>query len=255
MMRRQVYEWRGVIPSATYPRPYVLNQDPVLTVAPAIPAWINNAREPLDIFVGGLGNNLDIPGYVKATQFIVIDELSLWPPAATANPWVETTQYFQNPDGSVSGGISGLASPFGPERGNRYAALAYAPVFYMSDTPLYVLPGQTWGVNFQINQLQQTQLVYDKTNGTALLNWDYSTTTTINNDDGDIWVPRVYLEYVLFDGSDALIANFLMKQNIPVNVVNVQAHKRMIIRNKLMADISERNQLESDLESVPRRLI
>ena len=29
----------------------------------------------------------------------------------------------------------------------------------------------------------------------------------------------------------------------------------MIIRNKLMADVSERNQLESDLESVPRRLI
>ena len=223
MMRRQVYEWRGVIPSATYPLPYVLNQDPVLTVAPAIPAWINNAREPLDIFVGGLGNNLDIPGYVKATQFIVIDELSLWPPPNfTANPWVETTQYFQNPDGSVSGGISGLASPFGPESGNRYAALSYSRILH-ERYPTLCLARSNLGVNYQINQLQQTQLVYDKQNGTAVLNWDYSTTTTINNDDGDIWVPRVYLEYVLFDGSDALIANFLMKQNIPVNVVNVQA--------------------------------
>ena len=255
MMRRQIYEWRGLIPSVTYPTPYVLNQDPTLTLSPAIPAWRNNAEEPIDIFVGGIGNNLDIPGYVKATQFIVVDELSLWPPQASANPWVETTQYFQNPDGVVSRGISGFAAPFGPSGGQRYAAQSWSPIFYMSDTPLYVLPGQTWGINYRINKLQQTQLVFDKIIGTAVLNWDYSTTTAINDDEGDVWIPRVYVEYVLFDGSDALVANFLMTQNIPVNVKNVQAHKRMIIRNKLMADISEKNKFEEALAEVPRRLI
>ena len=104
--------------------------------------------------------------------------------------------------------------------------------------------------------MQQTQVAYDReTSGVTTRSWDYSTTTAIDNDDGDIWIPRVYLEYVLFDGSDALIANFLMSQNIPVNVKTVQAHKRMIIRNKLMADISERNEYEQALEEVPERLI
>lgn len=255
MMRRQVYEWRGLIPSTTYPTPYVLNQDPILTLSPAIPAWGTHANAQVDIFVGGLGNNLDIPGYVKATQFIVIDELSLWPPAASANIWVETTQYFQHPDNVVGPGISGNASPYGPSPGLRYGPQSLSPSFYLSDTPMYVIPGQTWGVYYSINQLQQTMVAYDaQTSGVATRSWDYSVTTAINDEDGDIWIPRVYLEYVLFDGSDALIANFLMKQNIPVNVKTVQAHKRMIIRNKLMADISERNEYEAALEDVPRRL-
>ena len=86
MMRRQVYEWRGLIPSTTYPTPYVLNQDPILTLSPAIPAWGTHANAQVDIFVGGLGNNLDIPGYVKATQFIVIDEQFIDDVTTTGSP-------------------------------------------------------------------------------------------------------------------------------------------------------------------------
>jgi len=255
MMRRQVYEWRAVIPSDSYPDVFVLNQDPVLTQTPAIPAWRGNASQGLDVFVGGLGNNLDIPGYVKATQFFVIDELSLWPPRATANIWVETSRYFQRPDRAVAAGVSGNAAPFGPSGGTRYAAQALSNSFHMTDTPMYVLPGQTWGIYYAINQLQQTQVAYDDTTGGAeVRNWDYSTTTAIDPEDGDIWIPRLYLEYVLFDGADALIASFLMEQDIPVTVETVQAHKRMLIRNKLLADISERNELEAALDGVPRRL-
>ena len=99
MMRRQVYEWRGLIPSTTYPTPYVLNQDPILTLSPAIPAWGTHANAQVDIFVGGLGNNLDIPGYVKATQFIVIEDIACSAYNGGAiQVRINTTDYFQNPD-------------------------------------------------------------------------------------------------------------------------------------------------------------
>lgn len=258
MMRRQAYEWRAVVPDLDYANnqgAVVLNLDPVLSSQPAIPAWTAGSSAKVDVFVGDYGNNLDIPGYVKATQFIVIDEISLWPPAATANIWVDTTQYFLNPDRSVSKGISGNASPFGPSGGRRYVPQALSPSYYQSATPVYVLPGQTWGVYYSLNDLTPTLTVYDKQGGSATINWDYTINASIPLDDGDCFIPRCYFEYVLFDGSDALVANHLMEQNIPVNVENVMAHKRMLIRMKLEKDISDQEELETVRKTVPRRFI
>ena len=70
MMRRQVYEWRGIVPAQTSPNPFTLNLHPILTINPLIPQFTANRNEGVEIFVGGYGSNLDIPAFVTAEQFI-----------------------------------------------------------------------------------------------------------------------------------------------------------------------------------------
>jgi len=254
MMRRQIYEWRGVVPSAASPNPFTLNLHPILTINPFIPAYNTNPRQPLEIFVGGYGSNLDIPAFVTASQFIVIDEISVWPPEASINLWVEQTQYFQNPDNVVSRGVTGYTSPFSPSGGTQFAPLGWMPSFSLTDTPLYVKQGQTWGAYFYLCNLNQNQTVRDITTNTATSqNHNYAVGAAIPPTDGDIWIPRAYLEFVLFDGADSLIAFQLMSQDMPVSVKTVTAYKQMLIRHQLMSDIHEREEYEEDLKSVPKR--
>ena len=252
MMRRQAYEWRGLIPSATWPEPYTLNLQPVLSATPVIPQIMANAD--YDIFVGGLGTNLAIPGFVKATQFIVIDEISCWPPQSTIQPWVDTTRYFQLPDGSTGEGLTGYAVPFIPGGGSAYSALGIYNVYSFKDTPMYVKPGQTWGVYWRWpHNTAQTLPIWKNTAGIPLT-VDYTAGPTNAGDNaGDLRIPRVYLEYVLYDGIDAIIANRLVRQGDTVSVRKVEAYKRALIRYKLMADIVDREENQELHQQIPRK--
>jgi hypothetical protein len=86
------------------------------------------------------------------------------------------------------------------------------------------------------------------------VNFDYSVNTNvIPAQIGDIWIPRVYLEYVLFDGADSLIAYELTQRDMPVSVETVMKYKQMLIRHQLMADIHEKKENEEKLKSIPKR--
>lgn len=249
MMRRQAYEWRAVVPDATWPTPYTLNLQPILSPNPVVPAVPGNLSADYDIFVGGYGTLLDIPAFIKATQFILLDELSCWPPASTVQPWVETTKYFQNPDGVVSDGLSGFTVPFLPTGIPGNGPLFYYPSFSLKDTPIYILPGQTWGVYWSC--ALNTNGVVSIPTQTGSVNVDYTIDNIIDVTTGDLIIPRVYVEFILFDGSDALIANRLIRRGEPVSVATVEAHKRALIRYKLMADMEDAK--DEGIKRIPRK--
>jgi hypothetical protein len=259
MLRRQAYEWRGIVPDNASP-PVTLNLHPILSINPVIPAYNAAALAPVDIFVGGYGSNLDIPANVTASQFIVLDEISVWPPQASAQIWIQETLYFQNPDGTATRGVHGNTTPFTPTGGNLTqtvipnpkAPLGIMPSYNLNDTPIYIKQGQTWGCYFYLNQLQQTQ-VCGKGIGTST--WNYAVSASPLPEEGDLWVPRVYLEFVLFDGADSIIAFKLMQQDMPVTVESVTAYKQMLIRHKLMSDIHEKKENEKKLAHIPERFI
>ena len=127
----------------------------------------------------------------------------------------------------------------------------------MSETPLYIKQGSTWGAYFYMNNLQPSQVVKDITtpaNDATTVSFDYSlTNNVIPPQVGDIWIPRVYIEYVLFDGADSLIAYELTQRDMPVSVETVMKYKQMLIRHQLMADIHERKENEEKLKSIPKR--
>lgn len=259
MLRRQVYEWRGIVPDNTSP-PFTLNLHPILTLNPVIPAWPAGEQAPIDIFVGGYGSNLDVPANVTASQFLVLDEISVWPPQASAQLWVDETLYYVNPDRTASNGVQGYTTPFTPTGGNLRQTvipnprtpLGWMPSYSLTSTPLYIKQGQTWGCYFYINQLQQTQVCGK---GTGASTWNYGVSASPNPEEGDLWVPRVYLEFVLFDGADSIIAFKLMQQDMPVTVKTVTAYKQMLIRHKLMSDIHEKKEDEKKLADIPKRFI
>jgi len=105
---------------------------------------------------------------------------------------------------------------------------------------VYVLPGQTWGVEWL--------LIDDYFNGVG----GYSTPTDVSTASQDRLVPRAYVKYLLLDGADALIANDLIRESIPVTPDNIQWYKRMLIRQKLLADSAGR--YDSAIENRPQTL-
>mgnify|MGYP003675810090 CR=1 FL=1 len=123
-MRRQVFEWKNIMPVG---ETISLNKSPILKPnnvhTLALPANI-----PVDIFIGGKGNNLDIPAELSATQYVVIDAIAVWPQNLAAQIYVNTTRYFENPDGTVSEGITGNLVPYPNGHGGIYN-FDYKPVF------------------------------------------------------------------------------------------------------------------------------
>jgi hypothetical protein len=107
-VRRQAFEWRNVMPIG---ETVILNNHPVL-VPNNVHTVPLRAGIPYDIFVGNVGNTLDVPGELKAFQYIVLDAVAVSPPTLQAQIYVNTTRYFQNPDRTVSQGISGNIVPY-----------------------------------------------------------------------------------------------------------------------------------------------
>ena len=170
--------------------------------------------------------------------------------------------YFQNPDRSTQTSqeeitlvFHGYTSSFGPSGGTQFKPLGWMPSWALSKTPLYIKQGSTWGAYFYLNTTQPSQVVKDTTTNTgATRNFNYSlNNNVIPPQDGDIWIPRVYIEYVLFDGADSLIAYEMTQRDMPVSVQTVMAYKQMLIRHQLMADIHEKKENEKKLKSIPKR--
>jgi len=233
-LRRQAYEWRNIVPGTTA---VVSNTGhPILTYdsAASVEARVIqlNASVPIDIMVGDIGNNLEEPAENLATQFVVIDGIGSYPYQAALNIRVGTTRYFQNPDGIPIDGMPAGAMPFQPV--NVSVGQQNIGFFATMRPPVYVLPGQTWGIEFT---------------PWATLNTGSPVPAS------DLNIARAYVRYLLVDGPDQLIAMRLLNENIPVNADNIQWYKQQLIRNRLMADLGMKETLEETLGNAPRRLI
>jgi hypothetical protein len=185
----------------------------------------NQDGQRLSIFVGGFGNNITKPAETTATEFVVIEDISISPTAfMKANNGAEplyrgltqatglaggrsfcqvrinTTDYFLDPDNIPNDGIPGTASPY-PR------SIDFQPSFNLYPD-VYVLPGQVWDV----------LATYYNASGFAY------TATTINA--GQL---QCFVKYTLYDGPDALIANKLLEMGISINPGNVDWYKRSLL--------------------------
>jgi len=142
--------------------------------------------------------------FTKATEFIVVDDIGATPydtysddtaflgGAETAvQIKINTTEYFLNPDGSQTYGIPGRAAPY-PRSNSFYQT-------FFLDPEVYVLPGQNWEI--------------------ILFNGDIVAADK-----------RVFVKYILYDGTDAVIANKLLEMGIAVKPANIDWYKRMLIQ-------------------------
>ena len=222
-MRSQVYEWANVTDLST-----TISQVRRAGVASPYGQAVASGKS-YSIFIGGIGNNITMPAQTTATQFVVIEDVASSPGAGMAlQVRINTTDYFQNPDVTDSVGIPGLASPY--PRG------AMVPIYvntsmiqvpgqedYSTLSPsfnlypdVYVLPGQTWDVLFQ---LRDAPIAKGSTTATG------TAAAAI----------AAFVKYTLYDGPDALIANKLLEMGVSVNPNNVDWYKRTLIEQQSAA--------------------
>ena len=192
-MRSQVYEWA--------------NLDATVRRSTTGAAQTVTANQALDIFIGGVGNNITKPAETTATQFVVIEDIACSPHNGGAvQVRINTTDYFQNPDVTKQNGIPGLASPYpigAPSDGVSGTDNVLSSFNLYPD--VYVLPGQTWSVLY--------------TPRSTVFASGTSTTTGV----------ACFVKYTLYDGPDALIANKLLELGVTVNPNNVDWYKRTLI--------------------------
>ena len=233
-IRRQAYEWRNIVQGSTaivsnsgHPILNYAGDTSVIGRAIEIPPFV-----PYDIMVGGIGNNLEVPAMLRAHQLIVIDHMGSYPASAGLNIRIGTTRYFQNPDGIPDIGMPSSAMPFQPI--TISVGESKLGFFEEITPPVYVLPGQTWGIEFTSFET---------------LNSGSPVPTS------DTEIARAYVRYLLIDGPDQLIAMKLLQQNIPISPENIQWYKQNLIRNRLRADLGMEEMLEERLRDKERRLI
>ena len=206
-MRSQVYEWANFGPSGS-------SASSVRRVTGAVAKTVT-ADQSLDIFIGGVGNNITKPAETTATQFVVIEDISASPHNGGAvQVRINTTDYFQNPDVTKQNGIPGLASPYpigAPETAGGTTNNVLSSFNLYPD--VYVLPGQTWTVLY--TPRDDVTVSAAGTTGVAC-----------------------FVKYTLYDGPDALIANKLLELGVTVNPNNVDWYKRTLIEQSSMGGVA-----------------
>ena len=222
-MRSQTYEWSNVNNQA----------DGARRVAGAVPQVGQNmvGNVDVDIFIGGIGNNITMPAQTTATQFVVLEEVACTPAAGGAcQVRINTTDYFQNPDVTDQVGITGQMSPYPRGAQNNLTPIAGAaaldkaaagaddnsqllPSFNLYPD-VYVLPGQVWTV------------LYNPQDGAI--------TEGAANEAG----VAAFIKYTLYDGPDALIANKLLEMGVTINPNNVDWYKRTLIEQQSAASMA-----------------
>jgi hypothetical protein len=197
-MRSQIYEWANLSTGGT--------GSTIRRVAGATPVAIA-ANESVDIFIGGIGNNITKPAETTATQFVVLEDVSCSPfQGGAVQVRINTTDYFQNPDVTVQNGIPGLASPYPVGTSSDGGTTADNVLSSFNLYPdVYVLPGQTWSCLYKAR--------------TAILSAGVAASTAV----------AAFVKYTLYDGPDALIANKLLEMGVTVNPNNVDWYKRTLI--------------------------
>ena len=135
--------------------------------------------------------------------------------------FLDTTGYYQDPQNVFTGGISGEATPYP-------ATAAVRPSNYQLSPPVYILPDQTWDI--------RVTLMNDLTSFMA----DESLTTIPET----TLLGQVFVQYWLFDGSDALMANSLLDFGIDVTVDNIEWFRRQLLKREGLDDETWKEYLE-----------
>jgi len=188
--------------------------------------------ESHSIFYGGFGNVQagKQTGFVKEDQFVVIEKiaskpgisansytvngvapninLTQWLPNMFVNIVIDTTNYYQDPQNVYAVGVSGTASPYPRE-------IKEQP-YYELWPPVYVLPFQTIDIRYTL----YNDLILSAGAGV----WNFIPLTTM--------LAAVYVEYTLYDGTDAMMAQKLMQLGIPITVGTVENYRRLLLENK-----------------------
>ena len=165
-------------------------------------------------------------GLVKENEFIVIEKLGCtpgispeartdaggnllnWNPNMFVNIVIDTTNYYQDPQNVWASGVSGTASP--------YPRTTADMPYYDLWPPIYVLPHQTIDIRYTMFN----DIFNSAGSGT------YTTIPT------DLLMAAVYVEYTLYDGTDAMMARKLMQLGIPVTVGSVENYRRLLLEQK-----------------------
>ena len=215
-LRRQCYEWRNVVQN--FGDSVFLNGYPTSWTGNCITATIPPNQE-IDIFIGGIGNNIDMPARLKAYQYVVIDAVAVYPPHIHAQIYVNTTRYFQDPDGvpSRNGGISGLVVPFPNGATNPQTGQAILNLDYQNGLEPHIIikPNQEWGV------------LIKTANGV-------SGTSAATGDD----IAKCFVKYLLVDGADAIVAKRLASAGWPLTPENIWKYKQDIVQTHLYAGLA-----------------
>ncbi len=169
-------------------------------------------------------------GLVKENEFVVIEKISstpgisansfqitgvapnrelvTWRPNMFINLVIDTTNYYQDPQNIWGSGVSGTASP--------YPQMTIDEPYYDLWPPVYVLPHQTVDIRYTLfNDIQ---------NSAAAGSWDIIPVSTV--------LAAVYVEYTLYDGTDAMMAQKLVQVGIPVTVGTVENYRRLLLEQK-----------------------
>jgi hypothetical protein len=225
-LRRQCYEWRNVVQNIG--DSVFLNGYPTSWTGNCITANVP-ANQEIDIFIGGVGNNIDMPARLKAYQYVVIDAVAVFPPHLHAQIYVNTTRYFQDPDGVPSriGGISGLAVPFpngalNPQSGQNIWNYDYKDGLEPS---VIIKPGQEWGI------LIKTPNGVTGTSAAAELD-----------------IAKCFVKYLLVDGADAIVAQRLANAGWPLTPENIWQYKQDIVRTHLYAGLAPLSKTVTDAD-------
>ena len=222
-IRRQAAEWRNVVPQGdrkvrpTHPvlgRWTAADESAGRTYNETIETVGINPGDVVGVFTGGIGNNLVTSAHLKATEMIIIDSLSCWPPDASINVFVNSQYYFEAPDYSSVSGLSGYTVPF-PEP-NELNIFTFESFLEGIPTPIVIEPESTWGIYYTVEKATH----------------DGSPTR-----DGQIG--RVFVKYLLIDGSDLLLVNQMKELSIPITWSEIQRFRQDLIRHGLMADIGD----------------
>jgi len=207
-VREQAYEWVSVAPNGTLGQGFSIGR-----TVNAMPVAIA-ANQPVDIFTGGIGNNISTQPKVGILDFIVLEYLACSPHReGSVQLRINNTDYFQDPDDITNNnninGISGISSPYpcGTQPGRLLpttitgVSLDSLIKSFDLEPPVYILPGQTWSVLY--------------TNGLGIIG-------EINPGENESAVVAVIIKYTVYHGTDALIANKLLEIGMPVTPDNAQ---------------------------------
>ena len=136
--------------------------------------------------------------------------LTRWFPNLFVNIIIDTTNYYQDPQNVWGSGVSGTAAPFPRSSQDE--------PYYELWPPVYVLPDQT--VDFRYT------FYNDMFNSASTGEWDIIPETTM--------IGAVYVDYTLYDGTDAMMCRQLMKLGIPISVDAVENYRRLLLKQKGM---------------------
>lgn len=153
-------------------------------------------------------------------------------PNGFVNITVNDTRYYQNPDMTQSLGISGDAAPFPIQPG-------IAVPQYQLRPNIYILPGQSYDVEYTVNTDMPAFADYLTRVGNVNFGGDPVNVTVRPAFGWDF--AQVFFDYWIFEGAEAMICQKLLKLGIDVHPDSVDWYKQMILNMEgLQPDTYER---------------